>query len=344
MSVNISCKKYNSIDILKLTLAILVMVIHSGVDKTVISPLLRCAVPLFFIISSYFFFSKNKNLTSDKEKNRALRKLIKRNLLLYFIWSLIQLPVLFFMRGYHHELPQSIWYAARDILNGSGFTGAWYIVAFVIGVVVIFGLSKKIPAKWLVILTLPLYAISCFATNYYNLLEDGSFIISIADRYNELTGLYFYTSFPVALFWISTGRFIAEKKFVIKNNMMVFFAGLFAVLLGLERYFAVKYELGVTDDCYFMLILFCPLIFMLVRSIEGSFSTRLKIRELSVVLYVVHGCCGRIIGYILKQIPVAFLNGGFVKMVITVVIAIAATELIVYLKEHTNIKIFNYFC
>ena len=43
-------KRYNTLDILKFILSFFVVFIHSGVDKTVLSPLLRTAVPLFFII------------------------------------------------------------------------------------------------------------------------------------------------------------------------------------------------------------------------------------------------------------------------------------------------------
>ena len=79
MNKGSSGKEYNAIDIMKLVLAVLVMVIHSGADKTIISPVLRTAVPLFFVISSYFFFSKNQRLLSKKERNAALGKLVKRN-------------------------------------------------------------------------------------------------------------------------------------------------------------------------------------------------------------------------------------------------------------------------
>ena len=95
-------KEYNSLDILKFVLSILIMVIHTGIDKTIISPLLRIAVPLFFIISSFFFFSKINSI-SEKEKPAALLRFVKRNLGLYLFWAIIQLPVKIYVNGYFND-------------------------------------------------------------------------------------------------------------------------------------------------------------------------------------------------------------------------------------------------
>ena len=42
------------VDYLKFALSFLVVIIHS-IKPDFLSPILRCAVPLFFILSSYFF-------------------------------------------------------------------------------------------------------------------------------------------------------------------------------------------------------------------------------------------------------------------------------------------------
>ena len=67
-TIKINTKKYNLIDVVKFILAILIMIIHSGIDKTVISPILRVAVPLFFIISAYFFFRKLTKIEDNTER------------------------------------------------------------------------------------------------------------------------------------------------------------------------------------------------------------------------------------------------------------------------------------
>ena len=49
------------LDVLKLTCAIAVMAIHSGLFCRLLYPWLYVAVPLFYLMSSYFFF-QNKSM------------------------------------------------------------------------------------------------------------------------------------------------------------------------------------------------------------------------------------------------------------------------------------------
>ena len=338
-----NCKKYNAIDILKLMLAVLVMVIHSEVDKTVISPLLRTAVPLFFIVSSYFFFKKSYMLSSEKEKKAALRKMVKRNLLLYLFWSVVQFPLWFFVRGYHQEgLLGGTLNALKGILLGGGFTGAWYIVALVTGMVIAFFASKIIPSIWLPLLTLPFFVFSCLLTNYYNIFDTNFFVMEVGDGYYALTGMHFYTSFPVALFWISIGRFLAENELAIRTSILWIAGTFFAGLLTLERYYIVKGGFALTDDCYFMLVLICPIVFLLVNKSKFTIKTRFPIREMSVLLYVSHGCCGRVAGYLLKEFPVSDLIQTITKMLLSMIVSYVLFCVIRWLKDEKKIKIFKF--
>ncbi len=340
-----SSKEYNALDILKLILAVLVMIIHSGTDKTLISPILRIAVPLFFIISSYFFFSKIRKLDSKKERNTALFHTVKRNLLLYLIWSVVQLPIVIFMRGYHHDfIPSGAWAIVRDILLGSGFTGSWYIVALVIGIVAVFLLSKKIPSLWLALLTLPLYILCCLTTNYGNLFDESSIVYGIGNGYYELTGLYIHTGFPVALFWVSLGKVLADKLPAVKTNILALLAVISGGLLMLERYFIVRLGSDLTDDCYFMLILFCPMIFLLVSRCTFTFTTRFRVRELSVLIYVTHGCIGRIVGYALKLVPMSAGLFEPTKLLGTLAVAVIVGILIIFIKERYRTSVLKYIC
>lgn len=343
MGKEITYKKYNAIDILKLVLAFFVAVIHSGADKTVLSPVLRLAVPLFFIISSYFFFSKDQKLQSRNEKKAALGKLVKRNLLLYLFWAVVQFPFRIFLRGYHREgLLLGLWYTLRDVLQGNAFTGAWYIVALVIAVLVVYGLSKKIPAGWVAVLMLPAYVLCCFSTNYYNMVDANSWIRRVADGFYAVTGSYLNNSFPVALFWVSLGKVLVDQKSTIKTVVLSGLCVLFAGLLTLERYWILSDGPGFMDDCYFMLIFVCPVIFLLVSRSKLTFTSRLRIREFSTVLYVTHGMCERILGYALKILPVHNGVQIMLKVVLTLVAAYVICVLLVYFREKRNMKIFKY--
>ena len=51
-------KNYDVFDAVKFTLSILIVLLHSGTVPEILLPVVRTAVPLFFIISSYLLFSK----------------------------------------------------------------------------------------------------------------------------------------------------------------------------------------------------------------------------------------------------------------------------------------------
>ncbi len=338
-------KEYNSIDMLKFTLAIFVAMIHSGVNKSLISPILRCAVPLFFIISSYFFFSKLKRITEKKERNAALVHLVKRNLYLYLIWTGIQSPLLFFMRGYHQNgIVDGILGFIKDILLGRTFTGSWYVWSLVIGVPIIFLLSKKISAGWLTLLTLPLYIFCCFLTNYYNLFAPDSFVRVVGDGWTNLTGLYLSTGLPVALFWISLGRLVAEKAPRLKTRQLFILTAASGLLLMLERFLTLKLNSAFTDDCYIMLAFVCPIIFLLILKRRTTLITRFRIRELSVLIYVTHGCVGRIVGYLLKLSTIPQDVFESTKLIITVAAAALLGMTVIFIRKHLKSGILKYIC
>lgn len=336
-------KEYNSADILKFVLSVFVMIIHSGIDKTVISPLLRMAVPLFFIASSYFFFSKNKKLTEKAEKRGALVRFIKRNVLLHLFWAVLQLPVIMFMRGYFYDLfPNGILSIVKDMVLGNGFTGSWYIIASLIGVVAVYWISKVISAGWLVLITLPLYIVCCLVTNYWNIFDSSSIVVTLGNGYHELTGLYFYTSFPVALFWVSLGRFLVEVKIELKDRTLWSICVISGALLALEQHLIVRYGLATTDDCYFMLILLCPALFLLVSRCKVTFKTNFRLREISVIVYVMHGCCERVVGYILKMLPFDYPGQNVAKIVISLVVILMLGHILIYVREKRGISFLKY--
>ncbi len=344
--MGLATKEYNSLDILKLILAVFVLVIHSGIDKTVISPLLRIAVPIFFIISGYLFFSKVERLTKEKEKRSALWHLVKRNILLYLFWTAVQLPLFIYGNHYHIDFfKKGVFYTLRDIVTGSGFTGAWYIVALALGTVIIYYASKKLSSGWLLLLTLPLYIMCCFTTNYRGLFGDTSWIVDFSDGYKSITNCDFNTSLPGGLFWIALGNYLAKRKPDFKQVTPGALLVASAVLIVIERWLIVKFKLDYLDDCYFALAILCPAIFVLVKNCNFTFKSWFKVREMSTLIYVVHGSCGRIVGFVLKKMPDGFLQSGILKICLTLLIATVIGLVFLLLRDKfSKIKALKYAC
>ena len=335
----------NAIDILKFALAIFVLTIHSGVDKTVISPLIRIAVPTFFIISAYLFFSKIEKMNDKREELNALWHLVKRNLLLYAFWVAVQFPIFLYSNHYYVDFfGKGIWYAIRDILFGGGFTGAWYIIALALGTIVIYFLSRKISAGWLLLITFPLYVMCCFCTNYRGLFASDGWVTTFNTVYEQITQNAFNTSLPGALIWIAMGNWLVKHQKSIKNNLLYIVLGVSVVLIVIERCLIVKYHLAYLDDCYFSLLPLCPSLFLLIKRIDFSFESKFRFREMSTLIYVIHGTCGRIVGFICKAVPLDIMKYSLTKLSITLLAALIGGLVFLWIRNRSKLAVLKYAC
>lgn len=127
-------KRYPALDILRFFCACLVVMIHVGTsDSTPIASMLvtcfaRQAVPYFFIVSGFFFFSKFNQ--ADNKKDYVFRY-TKRMLLFYILWAIISLPQL--LSSYIHLYASQPWmYIAAILARRIFFAGSgqfWYLLA-----------------------------------------------------------------------------------------------------------------------------------------------------------------------------------------------------------------------
>lgn len=98
-------KVYPGLDVLKFIMAFAVVGIHAGMAKSFgsyqgyVESLLALAVPTFFVISSSLFF-RGINTVSLECHYSKISHFTKRLLILYGIWSIIELP---FVIPYHKD-------------------------------------------------------------------------------------------------------------------------------------------------------------------------------------------------------------------------------------------------
>lgn len=85
-------------DLLKFVLAIMVVMLHTNVLPSAMRPVLTTAVPLFFLMSSYFFFLKVESL-EDFDKPLALKKYVLRNAKLFAFWSILVSAVIILLQS-----------------------------------------------------------------------------------------------------------------------------------------------------------------------------------------------------------------------------------------------------
>ena len=279
-------------DILKFFLSLMILAIHSVIYPLLLYPWLRMAVPLFFIISSKFVFSKLKNATREDQKN-ILKKFVFRNLQLYFSWFVILLPATVYLRKesyFSHGLLKNVSNIIKSILFGSSFYASWFIMASVIGVIIIFFLSKLLRSDVLVFL-FALFAF-CFVTiaSSYRYHFVGTFVNTAIIKYTRLFGGLVY-SFPAAIFWVFIGKLFAEEKIKFKSSALLIFLTIcsFAALF-FEWKFIISRTGAYKNDSYFMLSLACILLFACLEKIEPIYwKNSLYLRRASTIIYVTHG-------------------------------------------------------
>ncbi|QDJ23960.1 acyltransferase family protein [Pediococcus pentosaceus] len=259
-------KQNDTFDIMKAIMALMITVIHIvalnklGILGIFMFPILRTAVPLFFMISSYLFFSRINLIKSYEEQKNYLHKAIKRNLQLYLLWFIILSPITFYIRDYFKNgLLNGVSILIWNFIAGSTFIASWYIMALVIGLITVFYLTKKFNNKSVIILSILIYIFCVLTSNYGNLpvMQMTHGLLSYWTPYN---------SFTAGIIWIVAGKIFAENEniFYFGATKQKIIIVIMIVLLYLEQILIVYLNSSYATDFYFMLVPLCLALFALL--------------------------------------------------------------------------------
>lgn len=134
-------KNYYGIDLLKFTMAVCVVAIHTqplyGIQSVAVQRLFdtitSLAVPYFFSVSGFLLFSKIDADISSEKNMEVCKKYLSRVLSLYVIWNIIYLPITIF--GFK-ENNMSFARYVLDCIRGFLFIGQqfyswqlWYLLS-----------------------------------------------------------------------------------------------------------------------------------------------------------------------------------------------------------------------
>lgn len=334
-------RNYEAIDLVKIIMSVFVVAIHTELFPDVLSPWTRIAVPVFFMISSYFFFNKLQSVGT--KGSAVLRKFLIRNLQLYFFWFILLLPFTIIIRDYFQNgFWTGVYEISLDFLFSSTFRGSWYIIALCISVIVVYYLSKFLSTNVILFITLPIYLICCLFSNYYTLIDEFDLIVSGYENYISVFQSL-VTSYPVALFWIALGKKISEKEYHISHKQMVVIALPLCILLYLEYLFIQNIGNILSNDCYVLLILLCPVIFIYIKDLKISIKHHYHLRKLSTVIYCLHATIASIFIFFvrtfLEQIHPYFC---VINFLITLMTCVAVYILIEYFKKSRFLSFLKY--
>jgi len=337
-------KSNDLLDLVKLILAFMVVAIHSGLFDPVLYPWLRLAVPLFFIISSYLFFTRINACADSHSKLIALKNFVLRNLKLYAFWFVVLFPINIFLRGW---FDLGFW---RGVLNimwsfflASTFIASWFIMALIIGTVIVFFASKKINNTVLFMVGAVLYLLVSIRSSYMFLFKDAESIRGVLEgvvRYENVMNDPI-NSFPAGLFWIISGKIFADGKIKVSIKTSGIALGISAALLFTEWFLIYHFSDNYNKDFYIMLAPCALAIFNILIQLKPiSLKYAREMRKISVIVYASHGTVIPVLKKLFDMLT--FSAPSIVVFLLTAVICVGGAILVMYLEKYKYLNWLKY--
>lgn len=306
--MNTLCSKAKGndlIDLVKLILSIFIVAMHTQLFGGVIYPVTRLAVPVFFILSSYFFFCKQACLQKE-EKNKYYLHFVKRNLGLYLFWFVVLLPLTVYIGKYYEgNILASLLRMLKNFFFASTFQVSWYLMALIIGTGIVFFLSKKLGNTSLFIVGIVFYSLACLSSNYIFIVLESNSLIEVYKSVKSVIDLP-CRNFIVSVIYIVLGKIIAQTKaHSIGTKKSIIFATVSFLFLIAECIIIEKSDVKVYDnDCFIFLV---PTAFFIVAACVNSNISLLhakELRNISTVVYCIHMPVFMVIGKIMSILQI----------------------------------------
>lgn len=252
---------YPAIDLFKWIAALLVASMHSApfmqhnAANYYFTCVCRIAVPFFFVFSSFIFYRKQNNISS----------FIKRLLVLYAVWFVLQSPITFFNFFVASDRPlgQIILIFSRGLFISSTFPASWFITALLQGMLIVWLLSKKLSWKWMAIIASLCILASLPGTMYYGLIKDRPLL---RPYWFFNMALCPAVSFITAILYCLAGKYMAEKNIHLSSMAKwTFLIGVF--LLGCIETICCRSTYYMSDT-FITLFIFTPLLVLILLSFQ----------------------------------------------------------------------------
>lgn len=228
---------YNSIDVIKVCMSILVVAIRTHpeydfaeITKDLIRGVYTIVVPFFFIASGFLVWHNIANASIDKKEER-LKKWISKTIRLYMVWTAIYLP--FTIYGFWHDgtsvVKSALVFARNVLLIGENYLSCplWYLLGMLVAGVVTFLIVVVWKMKMTVLYVVAtLFAVGGVLLDYCN---EHMYMQTITEPYYKLfqtTRNGFFEGIP----YITIGIAIASGHVIrSKYVLLALFIGSFTL-------------------------------------------------------------------------------------------------------------------
>lgn len=336
-------KNNTGADILKFVMSVFVVATHTGLFAPHLTPLVRLAVPAFFVLSGYFFFSKINTFETFKDKTNYLKKSIRHNLILYASWFLVLSPLTFYVRDYFSSgVAKGIFSLVKDFFLASTFQSSWYITALIIGLIFVFFMSQKLNNFTLITIGVLFYIPALLSSNYL-------FVVSLNDTaktvYDAFTDIFSFPcrNFFVSVIYLTLGKVLAEKKknMKLKKDFLIFL--LCFILLIAEYLLLVFGRVQIKDtDCFVLLPAAAYYLCSWALSLNVTCSFSGSLRKISTISYCAHMAVFMLTGKLLSTLDIKDF-GNIIVFALTLVITWAVCLVIIKSEKYKTFIFFKYF-
>lgn len=261
-----------SLDTLKLICAIFVIFAHTpqpGIWENYITPLLRCAVPIFFMMSGYFTYGK-------KDIKHTIYKRITQLLTIFVIVFLFYFSLFMIANGKDSLEHLSVLFSYNFILlNTVPYSmHLWYIAAYIYVLLIILLVDKYNLYNWLFYIT-PILLLSGLLIGKYSEILLSHYYPPNYTRNFLFTGLPFFT----------LGMFIKKAK----QLPNIYIAGISCIvfyILGMIEFPSFE-DLGMYWVSTIFLSLSIFILFINIIQVKDNIFSKIG-REDSLYIYLLH--------------------------------------------------------
>lgn len=318
-------------DILKFFMALMIVAIHTQAYlnaefKMVFWPFIRSAVPIFFILSSIFYFKKQRNSGYSLD---ILSHFLKRLGLLYLFWAIINIPFIASKWTSEYNEPSiylNIVKFVRNLFFYQIYSGAWFFMALAVAILVITLLKRiKLHSVLIGMICLVFYSFVWWHDSFNNVYE--ALCPALFPRPN--------LSCCVAFLWCYLGYLLSSPK--IQEKITMGGVKVISHILLLAVYAWFVYLDGSNQDYAWMNLIIAPLLVIAVGTWRLPDSELYKqMRSLSVLIFMNHF----IIIKILKQIVIIDDKVFYYLTIVTLTLLVSS--IILLLEKKYKINIFKY--
>ena len=300
-------KSFDGADILKFIMSFLVVATHTGLLSGALFPVTRLAVPIFFVLSAYFFYSKANKL-SGKQAASYFKGWSAHLLKMYAFWFVLLLPLTVYI-GKYYELSffSAILKMLKNLLFSSTFQSSWFLSALLIGNCIVFSLSqKKVKNIFLIFLGAAAFALALISSSYTFLIRESETLYNLYLSFKDIFSLA-CRNFIVSIIYIVIGKILSETNITRLSVRLCAVLSFSSVLLLIGESVALKaFEVKVYyDDCLLLLPVCSLFITAWALNSKIKFKYAHTLRKMSTIVYCLHMPGFMVVGKAMKlaEIP-----------------------------------------